>query len=32
MAIGQPSPFFFVSVCFCSVMAPTTRTPAWRAI
>jgi len=30
--MGQRSPFFFVSVCFCSVMAPTTRTPACRAI
>src|SRR2546430_15354851 len=32
IAIGQSPSFFFVSVCFCSVMAPTTRTPAWRAI
>src|ERR1051325_6404560 len=31
IAMGQPS-FFFVSICFCSVMAPTTRTPALRAI
>src|SRR5881394_291734 len=31
IAMGQSS-FFFVSVCFCSVMAPTTRTPARRAI
>src|SRR5438105_6218502 len=31
IAIGQLPSFFFVSVCFCSVMAPTTRTPARRA-
>src|SRR3989441_1060149 len=30
IAIGQPPSFFLVSDCFCSVMAPSTRTPAAR--